>query len=570
MEELFKFRHDRYIVSEFESYCKIEDGNIDEILGVKISNSKIGVKNHFDFKMEHTGEDEYVKNYANPLCAINHSRYSIFVTKTDDKVCIKTFTYYRGRGVGRKYFKVQTLVQYVTYNFKTNSLYTGSITNYHLKRKFIKKVNRNSFNQDPINRMKSFIKSELAHILNRNPELSIDKVGIIENVFKTFITSIPGHEKYPNISYEYVPYKMYLDKNNIKTPNNWAVFMLSQHHPKKKDFTKNKLKFIDTFMSMYHFKGDKIKKILHNINQFNGSGFFESVCNLFGKDFIMSQPDKVIMNILESSNYPNSRGEGFFQSKKEKNNCFEIFKLVLNGEIDYHTFNDHFSMISNLRRFETVRWESNDYNSFNDEHFSISERLGFYNNGDFNRIYNEEFVNKLEEVVDESYYPVVLRTSKEYNMESHLQSNCVKGYVNRAGSFIVSLRNGSDDSKERATIEYHIILENEKVRLKRAQTLGRFNSHLDESWNRPLVLLDIRIEKLVNSNLFDLPKVELKVGNKTFNSESIFTEEIGLMNFIHGPNLKWVDERITNIRARNTLNYNDVAPLQFNGLELNF
>jgi predicted transcriptional regulator len=121
-----------------------------------------------------------VKNYANPLCAINHSRYSIFVTKTEDKVCVKTFNYYRQRGVGKKYFKIQTLVQYVTYNFKTNSLYNGSITNYHLKRKFRKKINRNSFNQDPINRMKSLINSELSNILGRNPELSINKTNIIE------------------------------------------------------------------------------------------------------------------------------------------------------------------------------------------------------------------------------------------------------------------------------------------------------------------------------------------------------------------------------------------------------
>lgn len=184
MEELFNFRHDKYIVSEFETYCKIEDESIDEILGVKLSNSKIGVKNHFDFKMEHTGEEEYVKNYGNPFCTIGHSRYSIFVTKTEDKVCLKTFTYHRHRGVGKKYFKVQTLVQYVTYNFKTNSLYTGNIINYHLKRKFRKKVNRNSFNQDPINKIKSHIKSELSHILNRNPELPIDKVSIVENIFK--------------------------------------------------------------------------------------------------------------------------------------------------------------------------------------------------------------------------------------------------------------------------------------------------------------------------------------------------------------------------------------------------
>ena len=413
--------------------------------------------------------------------------------------------------------------------------------------------------------MKGLINSELNNILNRNPELLINKPDIIKDIFGVFFKSIPGYENYTNVSHDYILYKMYLDKNNIKTPNNWAVFMLSQQHPKKKDFLKNKLKFIDTFMSMYGFKGDKIKKLLHRINSFNGSSYLDSIFSLFGKDFIMSQPDKIIIDILESTNYPSQWSEDIFQSKKEKYNAFEVFKIVLKGEIDIQTFYDHFSMIRNLRRFESIRWESNDYNTFTEEHFIISERLGFYNNGDFSRIYNEEFVNRLQELVDETYYPVVLTTSREYNMESHIQSNCVKGYISRPGSFIVSLRNGSVESKERATIEYQVKFENDKIRLKRVQTLGRFNHQLDESWNRPLVLLDIRIEKLVNEKLFDLPKVELKVGYKTFTSGSNFTEGIGMMNFQYGPYLKWDDERITNVRARNT-----IEPLQLFGEELDF
>jgi len=562
MEELFKFRHDRYIVTEHDSYCKLED-DTDEILGIKIDKSTY--KNYFQFKTEHSNEESYLKNYANPLCSVYHTRVSVIVTKTDDKTCIKLFRYHRNRNVGKKYFKVQTDVTYLTYNFKTNSLYYGGITNYHLKRKFRKKVSRNSFNTDPVNRMKSLINSELSNILNRNPELLINKGETVQKIFSTFFNSSLEFENYSNMSHEYILYKMYLDKNDIKTPNNWGVFMLSHPHPKKKDFVKYKMKFIDTFMGLYGLKGDKIKKVLHRVEKFNGPGFLNSTFDLFGKDFIMSQPEKILISILESNYHHSGWKEDLFQSKKEKYNSFEVFKLMLKGEIDSHTFYDHLSMIRNLRRFESVRWESNDYQTFMDEHFNVSERLGFYNNGDFTRFYNEEFVDKVQEVVDETYYPVVLTTSREYNVESHLQSNCVKGYINRAGSFIISLRNGSDDSKERATIEYQIKLENEKVRLKRVQTLGRFNHQLDESWNRPILLLDIRIEKLVNEKLFDLPKVELKVGYKTFNSGSRFTEEIGMMNFQYGPYLKWDDERITNVSARNT-----IEPLQLFGEELNF
>jgi hypothetical protein len=163
MEELFKFRHDRYIVNENETYCKLDD-EVDEILGIVMS-KKHGYKNRFDFKMEHSGEDAYVKNYANPCCSVFHTRFSIFVTKTEEKACVKVFRYHRHRDAGKKYFKVQTDVQYLTYNFRTNSLYNGFITNYHLKRKFRKKVNRNSFNSDPINKMKGLINSELNNIL---------------------------------------------------------------------------------------------------------------------------------------------------------------------------------------------------------------------------------------------------------------------------------------------------------------------------------------------------------------------------------------------------------------------
>ncbi|MFM7988212.1 MAG: hypothetical protein ACKPKO_53755, partial [Candidatus Fonsibacter sp.] len=180
------------------------------------------------------------------------------------------------------------------------------------------------------------------------------------------------------------------------------------------------MKYIDTFMGLYGLKGDKIKKVLHRVEKFNGSGFLNSTFDLFGKDFIMSQPEKILISILESNYHPSGWKEDLFQSKKEKYNSFEVFKLMLKGEIDSHTFYDHLSMIRNLRRFESVRWESNDYQTFMDEHFNVSERLGFYNNGDFTRFYNEEFVDKVQEVVDETYYPVVLTTSREYNMESHL------------------------------------------------------------------------------------------------------------------------------------------------------
>jgi len=60
------------------------------------------------------------------------------------------------------------------------------------------------------------------------------------------------------------------------------------------------------------------------------------------------------------------------------------------------------------------------------------------------------------EVKGETYYPVLLDNSTNYNQESAIQSNCVKNYVGTSGSVIVSLRKGDRESGVRATIELRL------------------------------------------------------------------------------------------------------------------
>ena len=56
-------------------------------------------------------------------------------------------------------------------------------------------------------------------------------------------------------------------------------------------------------------------------------------------------------------------------------------------------------------------------------------------------------------------------SSEKYNQESALQSNCVKTYIGKVGSIIISLRDGSNDSNTRATIEYKLTIENKKIKI---------------------------------------------------------------------------------------------------------
>ena len=86
---------------------------------------------------------------------------------------------------------------------------------------------------------------------------------------------------------------------------------------------------------------------------------------------------------------------------------------------------------------------------------------------------------------------MVLLTTDDYTGESAYQNNCVRTYIDRCSSVIVSLRNG----EERATIEYMVTYypNMDKIKMNRVQSLGRFNRQLSEIWNPVLEILDVQV-----------------------------------------------------------------------------
>ena len=539
MEDLYKFVNQKHIVRFFLDTCEIKENvkvDVDDIFSDVDDKFSIEPTSHIPYEGLWTlekvseSEEDYEKNYGNPLCFVRHYRETIIVSKKDNKVSIKIFTYQRHRKAGKPYFKVETSCKYFTYNYVSNAMYYGFITNYHKKRKFNKSIRRVSTDFNPIGHIRTILTNVL-NLENSDASIFIQKTDITNNTINTFINSIPGIEKYNDIYHaDNRFYKLVLDKSNIKLPSNWESLIFTFPQPKKKDYVKNKYKYVETLMSINKFKGNKIKRVIHHITTFNANSL-HCVTNMFGYDFILSQNDETIKNIFKyvMNGIPYDI-TNVIQNKREFKNCFEVFKVVLEQKIDEYTFNDHLRLYKSLKRFEPVKWESKDYDSFQKEHFDWSERNGFYTKGDFTRVYSDSFVDEIQKSFnhnDDIYSPVVLKTSNEYNTESFIQNNCVKGYVNKAGSFIISLRKGDDtESKDRATIEYHINRQNDKIKFKRVQTLGRFNKKLTDEWDEPIKKLDDKIFKLINKNTFSLPELIVKLGNKVIKTKSHFVEAL--------------------------------------------
>ena len=195
---------------------------------------------------------------------------------------------------------------------------------------------------------------------------------------------------------------------------------------------------------------------------------------------------------------------------------------------------------------EDIKWMSFDNNKsdFNDEHVKWSNKINHYRQGFYNRIYPDYSYELIQKPImdgDDVYYPILLDNSDNYNLESLVQSNCVKTYIGKCSSIIVSIRKGDVASDKRATIEYFLNRTSNKVSVNRVQSLGKFNSKLSQEWNEILFKLDEIMLSYVRDKRFETPKIKKKCMNGVeFNSNSEWSED---------NNLFWKEKQINQTSA---------------------
>lgn len=491
---------------------------------------------NWKFKSSHNSEEIFKKNYGNPCYTVLFQSTIIVLEKSDTKVSIKIFNNSRTRNVGKIFFTKTTNLRYLTFNKVTKNLYYGNIENYHKKRKSRKTLSKNTFYKRPINRFTNHLNSVLNSWVDELTEEQLGKNNIIKNYIYNFLrfcgvedTEIEKTNEL-SLNGDKILFKKNLEKKGIKMSDNFDVFIEEAPNFTSKEIKVAKKKLIDLVMNRHNIKGGKFKKSMHRINKFNPF-FLKYAISLFGEENIKSLKDEQIIKIL-SSNFDcmgfrfieiYNRSELFRNNKK----TFEIFKLVIEGHLNFESFRDHLRFFYLLRRYEpNLKWNSHNKKTFVEEHLDFSEKLEEYHNGSYYRIYSEEFLKLFETSIwceEDEFKAILLQDSKSYIEESHTQSNCVRNYVNNPNCFIISLRN--DD--ERATIEYKIRKcdKSNKILSERVQTLGRFNNKLSESWEKPLSYLDNRISNFFSQGKFKLPELEVTFKNGVVKrTKSIFTE----------------------------------------------
>ena len=504
--------------------------------GVIIHKTETPTKRHplFLIKKTDTDEETYLKNYGNQMCTVTKTHAMVVVERTGDKVAIKLFHGFRNRRAGNTWFKVSWNVEYISVNTKTGDVYVGYLREYQKKIKCKKKIRRNYFSHEPLSSMQSTIKNILTQFSDKSKvsEIAIQAVS-------SFMYEIDKMDDFDNLDFNQRLFKFYLDKRQIKYPNNFQVYADHLVGPQiRKILKKNGNKLIDAFMETQKISGKKLKKSLHTCHGLN-IALYRHARELFGDDWL-NQDEGVITELLNSTNIGYGAPLPEFKtiiSVEELRRVYTIFKKVyIDNLLDPWTFRDHIRMYTELRLYgeSNLRWLSeNNKDDFRQEHLDWTDKIQFYKQGVYEREYPKYFIDKIQNNIGE-YVPVLLTNSSEYNEESSTQSNCVKTYIGRPSSFIISLRKGYYG--DRATIEYNLTKVGDKVKIKRIQSLGRFNNRLGEEWNDVLFKLDEVVLSSVKDKRFETVKIckECMNGVK-LNSDS---------EFDHAGKLRWIYKNI--------------------------
>ena len=516
-EVLFKKEFVSYETIEHESYSEfpyVKRMIQSQTLNFELEDGPEPTKKHplFIYKKTNKTEEEFVARFADQLYSVTRNNTTIVVERDGDKVAIKLFWGYKHRRAGVVWFKTIKHVEFISVNTKTGDVYVGGIDNYHLKRKSRKKIKRNYFIGEPLNNLGLSIRNCIRRVDNN---LDVD---CTQEALEVFIETIDPIDNFGKLTNNQRLFKFYLNKRGVKFPNNFHVYTNEWFGPEiKKILKKSGNRMVDSVMERNELSGKQIKKALHNCESLN-LAMLTLARNMFNDDWV-NQDYELILGCLNSniSYYPLPVDFKQFVTNEELKRIYKLFRhVVIHGTLDSHTFYDHMRFYCDLKLYEpNIKWMSSDddKSDFRDEHLDWTDKLQSYREGTYYRKYPEysyKVISKPIEHGGDFYYPVLLDNSRTYNEESNAQSNCVKTYIGKCGSMIVSLRLGGVDSEVRATIEYRLnkALVTKTINVDRVQSLGKFNKKLTEEWNDVLFKLDKRMLYYVKDENFDTVKIK--------------------------------------------------------------
>jgi hypothetical protein len=514
-----------YRVELYKNFCDIDSKHNNSYESVHFTKNK--EKFYTDTQL--FSEDDFVKHYGNPCASVFRIRYRFFIEESENKISLKYQLYTKQRRVGGKFFVERKTTEYFSFNLKTKLFYSGTF----ITKKKQKMGARMKVNPTYV-AVQSFLRS-----------VHVDESVKPENHFIFFLEKIwdklgienPQDFKWdsPESFYSLTYYLV----NGIKIPNNWRKF--TGVFFSKKELKKFDMNLVDVAMKKLNLKGSKVKQIFNEMEWIDFDRLYLTY-NLLGIDRFNKIENKVFDPYYSDVEIPidmNKMGGSFecFYSDKEQSNQYFLSRtlvpltpkekdriLDLMPYFDHYkwrTLIDHLVMKKELMNLgEDVKFKFTNISSFNLEHEEFSRLLQSYRKGEVERYYGD--VDSLETPIEhegETYYPVLLRKTADYEKESQHQRNCVRGYSERPDCLIFSIRKDSTDGDDRITVEYRYKIDE----ILNVQERARFNETPSLEFSQVAKIQLANINLMYKLGTLKLPKLIKKYRNgRTIEQESTF------------------------------------------------
>jgi hypothetical protein len=526
MTNLFKVQDVNYRTEVFENFNEIENKSVDiDDIFINVD-EKVPFRIQGGFKTKFISYDEtvFLENYGNPFAELHMYRKTLVIEENENKIALKVFHYTNSRDVSKKYFRVRREIYYLTYNIKRKTFYSGELI---LKRK-VKIKSKMSVHKTDLKNIMVYIQT--SHFFKSDEKDNNENLKLRDEAMTLFLDRVSERSglKFDkeDLSHGDKFYQLYLKSSGIKYPDAFSKFKI--FYTPKKEIRQHGNNLVTWFMKSQNFKGTKIRELLNKYDNIDLNGlkiFYET----FGQD---------LFNTINSESFLSAETPNYFAyygsiieniSKKEKENIVKILNTT-NTETLLNSLNDHIQYKTNLRRYgENVKITATNYDDYVKEHSEWSTLTQSYRSGLVTRFYGDDayLIEKPINHEGETYYPVLLKTTEQYEEESMHQSNCVRTYSESPYCFIVSLRKEHINGDNRATIEFRY----DTKQLKVVQKLGKYNKGLDDEWSEPIRQLLDFANYLYSKEMINLPTMVKKYPNgKSSKEVAIFKNEDNIHN----------------------------------------
>jgi len=525
MTTLFKNEVRKYITEIFENFNElgtktpIDNDPFDFGFNPGMISSPQG---SFNPKFVSQDETVFLENYANPLSSLTMMRKTLVIEENENKIALKCYNYRTHRDVAKKYFIVRREISYLTFNIKRKTFYSGML---RLKKR-AKIGSKMSMHRMDIHSMEVY-----NAMLYFKPE-DTDMVNSANEIINLFLNRVSERIDIKFDKEDLTPrdkfYQLYLKISGIKYPDAFSKFVT--YYSPKKEIREEGNNLVNWFMKKNEFKGTKIRELLNKYNNLDINGL-TLFYRLLGQDLFNTINNESFLTESKLGVEYN----GYYSvdilniNKKEIENICKILNTTT-SETLLNSLNDHLQYKESLKKYgEFVKITATNYDDYVKEHSEWSTLVQSYRSGVVTRFYGEDsyLIEKPITHNGETYYPVLLKTTEQYEGESMVQSNCVRTYSEKPYCFIVSLRNGSVTGDKRASVEFRYGVDGLKV----VQKLGKYNKGLSEEWLSPIHELEGFANYLYSKGMIKLPEMSKRFPNgKTIKSFAEFKDEDKIRN----------------------------------------